>query len=71
MIDSSVKEVQSHMEMHAKYIEAEQKNTKKQYLANVNESEFNMSITVYEFFRLLAVCHTVVLEIEPDGNIQY
>ena len=62
MVQSSVNEVQRHLQMYTKYQEAIKNKTKRMFEQQNNMSELEMSEKIYHFFRLLAVCHTVVVE---------
>ena len=70
MIGSSVKEVRNLMVLHAKLMDAYEKGTQRQLISGQNQQDLTLCDSVYNFFRLLAVCQTVVVENE-DNQIAY
>ena len=62
MIDSSVKEVRESFQLYTKYQEAIVNKNKRQFEQQNNMQDVDMGEKIYNFFRLLAVCHTVVVE---------
>ena len=69
MIGSSVTELKGRLDLWAKYQDACNKKNEKSFLNGVNKEELQQSGRIYEFFRMLAVCHTVV--VDKEDGIQY